>query len=369
MSRFRCGLITGFALTWIACIPADDREAVRVSAPVSQVSGQVSAVDGTLVPVPTGQDAVFAVPSPDGAVAVFTNADAPILWFDDSLELVASGGVRGEGPGELTSAIGFAAFRGPMLVVWTEGRLIGMDSLTHPRQHRTWQIDPGLVPTYSAGAGLVFWAREGQSGGSILWQEFGSRSPGEVWLTAADSFFAAVMLPVDGSTERRRPIVAALDSTLVIADGYGYRLMRLDLRTGERLYFGRSLEARRRTPTEMERLRDRIGRGMVGPDGRLIIPDAMQERLERMASEPLPHFRPGGVGIVGEYVFVAGQAEDRGFLDTFRHGEFMGRSVVPCPQFDGAVVAGLYLVARCGIPPDSDGREIEIRRWLLSDSL
>ncbi len=320
-----------------------------------------------VVPLPAERDPARAAVAFDGTVAVALQGYPAIALYAPDLRLMREFGFYGEGPGELPTAVGYLGFRGNVPVVSAEARVVSAAPAGHSWKLQTWSTPPGIQLLSSMADSSDFWQPNPGAGLPVRRIGTGSQTGREL-ISVSDSFYARITTARDGSGEPRWPVYSSTEQTLVVADGYNYTAMAVDLSTGSRVYFGRTLSPRLRTAAELEVARAAFGKGIIGPSGQRIVSPALAARLARLGTDTLPHFKPGGLVISGRMIFVLGQSNDSGFIDVFIDHVFAQRVAIPCRRAESPSLAWPWLVVTCGIAEDPEGREVEIRRFKLESA-
>ncbi len=363
----RCPMVLGFCALVVLWGCRQDGGGIRrdTEAIAFPDGALVEFIEVRSVPVPPSQDALRAAVSFDGTVAVMTNGDPAVALFGPDLSNITMVGKKGSGPGEFTAAAGYSVFSGNTLYVQVGSRIVSIARSGDSWQAASWAIEPSYQLLSVTPDSADFWEISAKEGFPILRLGIRGNAPRRL-LGAADSFYKRLVTPLGGEQgEPRRPIVTSNDSLLVAAGGYTYELMQLDLRTRRAIYFGRQMPPRRRTPIELAESQARWAGGIVGPGGQTLRSPVLQAKYDRLATDTLPHFRPGGLSLVGNTLLVVGQANDSGFVDMFRGGAFIGRSIIPCATAASPSIAWPWLAVLCTIPEDSDGRKVDVRRFRL----
>jgi hypothetical protein len=299
-------------------------------------------------------DVVFSLAvSESGTVAYPVARDAgsrAIMVLSATGERIALWGRTGDGPGEL---------RNPSNLRW-----VGDDLLLASR--------PGVVGRYSADGTLRGEYRVEplelliSLGGDFADELVPHSGPEGVRLEI-------VRFPLTGGP--RQVLVAQADSTLhaattrgggfgfgfvpyhgtagriLIGDGMRYIIESIDLAMGDTVTLTRRLLPRTRGPTEIANRREELEQlaRFTGPNGRSGGPRDLKDRLERAATEPVPHFErsPFGIDDRGR-VWVFGLTADSTFADVFDGPRFLGRITLPCfDRIGRRSLNGRWLVLSC----------------------
>lgn len=147
-----------------------------------------------------------------------------------------------------------------------------------------------------------------------------------------------------------------------------YRLRYYD-RGKPSLEFGREIPPRRRNAAAFERERrwitQQIRIGFVGPNGKRMALPGLQERLDTLDREVLPHFSRHGLAFdhAGR-LWVIGETGDSAFADVFADTTFLGRIALSCRGPDRSISFNTRWLAMICLTPDG---EPEIQLYRVAD--
>ncbi len=170
------------------------------------------------------------------------------------------------------------------------------------------------------------------------------------------------------------PPYAADGSRVAIAEPKGYVIAAYDPR-GVRSFMAsrQALEPRRRTARELEEASARIRRlmrsGMPGPTGGRVAIGGLEERLDSLPKQVLPHFSRHGLGYDARgRLLVIGEASDSTFVDVFVDTTFLGRRMLPCTgHYASVALNGEWLALLCTTDA-AEGPPVELQLYRLEDA-
>lgn len=184
------------------------------------------------------------------------------------------------------------------------------------------------------GDSLDYFSTHSPEGRSAVYRRPALGREDRVVIPQDDSFLRRAAPPVVGTALRSAPAYAVSGGRIAMAEPRGYRIRYYDRAAGY-VEFGRDLPPRRRTPAafdrERRRIRQQLRMGFVGPDGKRIPVPGLQERLDTLDREVLPHFTRHGLAFdhAGR-LWVVGETGDSSFADVFADTTFLGRLALSC---------------------------------------
>lgn len=241
---------------------------------------------------------------------------------------------KGSGPGEVAD--------GSLIILFLDTLLL-VDDLEQARTSlftsRGVPIDDGPVPfgwylLGSQGDSLDYFAAHSPEGQSAVYRRLMLGREDRIVIPHDDPFLTKAAPPVVGTALSSPPAYAVLGGRIAVAEPRGYRIRYYD-REGGYIEFGRDLSPRRRTRAaldqERRRIRQQLRMGFVGPDGKRMPVPGLQERLDTLDREVLPHFTRHGLAFdhAGR-LWVVGETGDSSFADVFADTTFLGRIALPC---------------------------------------
>ncbi len=240
---------------------------------------------------------------------------------------------KGSGPGEVAD--------GSLRIVFLDTLLLVDDHEQARASLFTAQggpIDDEPVPfgwylLGSQGDSLDYFAAHTPDGQSAVYRRIALGRKDRVVIPHDDPVLKRVAPPVIGTALSSPPAYAVSRGRIAIGDPVGYRIQYY--RPEGNIEFGRDLSPRRRTRAaldqERRRIRQQLRMGFVGPDGKRIPVPGLQERLDTLDREVLPHFTRHGLAFdhAGR-LWVVGETGDSSFADVFADTTFLGRLALSC---------------------------------------
>lgn len=309
-----------------------------------------------------------------GTVSIWVRNEEPgqILTLDSSGVRLANWGRLGQGPGEVRSTdlllsgdsvVVLAGISGePVRVFTPTGTLIAQKARP-----------PVGLPAAIASGRMVWWtarhfgrgprdpsATVERDGPVLNWCVVGDCA--DEILGRDDSIVRIVNANAPPREVGLWPALASRGDVIVVGDGYGYRLWKIDLHHPDAVVqFGRGLPPRMATDSQISAAESRwarLERGVPGPDGRLIRENFDRER-EFIRTVPYPHFQYLGLGFDGHgRLWVIGRDSTASmFLDVFADTTFLGRVDINCNRSSyAAAVRGRWFAAICVNESEGDER-------------
>jgi hypothetical protein len=109
--------------------------------------------------------------------------------------------------------------------------------------------------------------------------------------------------------------------------------------------------------------------GMPGPSGGRVAIGGLEERLDSLPKQVLPHFSRHGLGYDARgRLLVIGEATDSTFVDVFADTAFLGRQMLPCTGHYASVsLNGEWLALLCTTDA-AEGPPAELQLYRLEDA-
>ncbi len=296
----------------------------------------------------------------------------PLLTVVDSAgRLVSEFGRPGGGPGELSGSLELRFADTTLVVVDLDQARISHFT-PHGRFLGGRRIPAGARPLAIVRDSIDLLTRTREGRAEIVrlpWRD----GAGRTVVPATDSF-----LPHATSGNRSAgqdvPPYAADGSRVAIAEPKGYFIATYHSRAARSsMASRRELEPRRRTTRELEEASARIRRlmrsGMPGPSGGRVAIGGLEERLDSLPKQVLPHFSRHGLGYDARgRLLVIGEASDSTFVDAFADTAFLGRQMLPCTGHYASVsLNGEWLALLCTTDA-AKGPPAEIQLYRLEDA-
>lgn len=332
-----------------------------------------------LVPVPLPLDEDHDPPGPMEAIAVSPRGTLafhnPRYRSDRFMLTIAAPATppreivrRGSGPGE----IGHGSLRLRFLdtLLLADDREQARASLFSP--HGGYlagaRVPFGWYLVGSTGDSLDYFSGHSPAGQAAIYRRAILGQKGRVLIAHDDSLLRRVAPHLKEFRLAWAPAYATTGQRSVLGDPMRYRLRYYD-RGKPSLEFGREIPPRRRNAAAFERERrwitQQIRIGFVGPNGKRMALPGLQERLDTLDREVLPHFSRHGLAFdhAGR-LWVIGETGDSAFADVFADTTFLGRIALSCRGPDRSISFNTRWLAMICLTPDG---EPEIQLYRVAD--
>jgi hypothetical protein len=315
--------------------------------------------------------APMAVSNKGSMIFVIGDSRAELLLtaIDTNGRLIRQFARRGAGPNEMRS-VGYVAFVGDSLVAVDneQARIVTFDERLRPLSMRS--VHFGSRSLAVNAKGLITFVPHVEGGPRLEQVPLAQEGTSEQLLASADSQLA-IILAARSQFQRDGPPFTTTKDLRVLGDGLNYVLFFYDSIGQELARRKHDVPMRTRNAAELSRDSARLSSALRfrGPNGKIMEIAGIRERLERLASEPLPHFGTHGLMADGRgRLWVIGSTNDSTFADVWRDSTFVGRIVLPCSD-PGASVSpnGLYLAFICRTSDENADSDVELQLYKIGE--